>query len=62
MRSSTKRQTSATAVLWAAVFVLAVVASGCAEMRDPESSDLPWGGQTHEWELAPGIPSSLRGN
>lgn len=62
MRSSTNRHSIATAVLWAAVFVLALQAAGCAQMRDPESSDLPWGGQTHEWELAPGIPGSLRGN
>lgn len=62
MWSSTKRHSTATAVLWAAVFTLALFVSGCAQMRDPESSDLPWGGQTNEWELAPGLPNSLRGN
>ena len=59
MTSSTKRPSLA-AVL-AAAALAALAGAGCKAMADPEGTDLPWS-ETHSWETAPNIPSSMLGN
>ena len=45
------------AVALAALFAM-LCAAGCAAMRDPDDSDLPWA-ETRSWETQPALPQSM---